>query len=226
MLCYPKSWLVKRLRQDNSNQSTWNSKLKLILGLATCFVLFTPLSPSIRSSILPIFSSQWSSDYHRQDDSEVASMQCKHQFHRSCISRHQLHQTVDVNDDNCDFQLLGCGSQQEKLWNKNGVFHHGKKTSWWSHPCFSYWLGMVRSKKITSWGFLKSSSSVGFGSVGLYRVFLGVSRLGQNIHLHKSTPKTQVACCLNPGNGMGLEISLDVSFVTGIPLVHLQLVLF
>ncbi len=30
---------------------------------------------------------QWCSDCHRQDDSEVASMQCKHQFHRSCISR-------------------------------------------------------------------------------------------------------------------------------------------
>lgn len=149
MLCYPKSWLVKRLRQDNSNQSTWYSKLKLILGLATCFVLFTPLSPSIRSSILPIFSSQWSSDYHRQDDSEVASMQCKHQFHRSCISRRQLHQTVDVNDDNCDFQLLGCGSQQEKLWfPKMGFSIMEKNESWWSHPCFFLLVRMVRSKKL------------------------------------------------------------------------------
>jgi len=155
MLCYPKSWLVKRLRQDNSNQSTWNSKLKLILGLATCFVLFAPLSPSIRSSILPIFSSQWSSDYHRQDDSEVASMQCKHQFHRSCISRRQLHQTVDVNDDNCDFQLLGCGSQQEKLWfPKMGFSIMEKKHLGEVIHVFSYWLGWLDPKNYFL-GFLK-----------------------------------------------------------------------
>lgn len=153
MLCYPKSWLVKRLRQDNSNQSTWNSKLKLILGLATCFVLFTPLSPSIRSSILPIFSSQWSSDYHRQDDSEVASMQCKHQFHRSCISRRQLHQTVDVNDDNCDDAVGVWVPTRKTVIPKNGVFHHGKKHLGEVIHVFSYWLGMVRSKKITSWDF-------------------------------------------------------------------------
>lgn len=104
---------------------------------------------------------------------------------------------VGPNKKNCDSQKWGFPSW--KKTNLGEVIH-----------VFSYWLGWLDPKNYFL-GISEASSSVGFGSVEIspQGIFRAWSKYPPN---HKSTTNTQVACCLNPGNGMGLEISLDVFF--------------